>query len=248
MKCLRQCLLILSPLYILWVVGCSTPLDSLSTPQSFLLPHALENYRSAGRVLLVTPDQKIPGELAFSLSGNLELRLQILVPVIGTLVYEIRANAEHFMILDFKEKTYFLDDNVAQTRHQWFGVDISLLELSWVVWGRMSQEEFQQRQGQRLSSKNLKFTSENAVFFVTLGANGIMERMVKVVEGIEEYEVTVGKYQGIEGKIYPRVIQIVSPQNQSKLRLVMNDITPQIPVLPALTFLPSEGMTPYRDE
>ena len=244
MNHLHQCLLALFSILLLGAAGCAT-IDSVSRPQSFFLPHSFENYQSAGRVLLVTPDQKIPGELEFSLSGNLELRIQFFTPLIGSLVYEIRANPDQFMILDFQEKQYILDQNVSHIRQEWLGIDISLIELSWVIWGRMPQEHFQQRQGERLSSETLRFVSEEAVFVVTLGPNGIMRNMLKSVGGIKEYEVTIRKFQEVAGKFYPRVIQMIDHQNQGRLNLVMNDITPAISQLPALIFLPAAGMTPY---
>ncbi|MBF0279216.1 MAG: DUF4292 domain-containing protein [SAR324 cluster bacterium] len=248
MKSLRFCFLIISTCFLFWGAGCSSSLIPVSKPQSFFLPDSFTNYQSAGRVLLVTPDQKVPGELEFSLSRDLELRFQVFAPIIGTLVYEFRANKDQFMILDFREKKYFLDDNDSQTRQQWFGIDISLNELRWVVWGRIPRQEFEQHQGHYVSSKSLKFTSKEAEFFVTLDANGIMSQLIKEVEGVLIYKVSLQKYQEIEGNLFPKVIQIISPLNQGKLRLVMNEIRSQPYPPQALTFLPGEGMTPFQDE
>lgn len=232
----------------LWNFGCATLPDVAPQSQSFLLPYSFENYQSSGRILLATAEQKYAGELEFSLSKYFELRLQIFTPVLGTLLYEIRANPARFMILDFQNQQYALEKNISQIRRQWLGMDISLEELSWAISGRMPRQRYQTFQGQSLSQKTRKFQFRGAEFFVILGEHGILKQMTKTFKGKREYRVTVQEYQSIASQIYPQKIQIVHLQNRDRILLVMNEISPQMAQLPPLVFLPVEGMVPYRYE
>ena len=241
-------LLIVSILSAIWASGCATPPAPVPRPQLFLLPKTLDSYQAAGRILLTVSNRRYTGELEFSLSNNLELRLQIFTPLIGTVLYEIRANPRQFMILDFREEKYFLGQNTPPVRKKWLGVDISLTELSWVIWGRMSQEDFARYDGEVLSSRKLKFAGENAEFYIALESNSLMKQMFKVVEGVKEYEVTIGQYKKFSGINYPKIIQIVDVQNGDRLGLVMNDVTSRRTPLPELVFLPPEGMQSYHHE
>ena len=241
-------LLILSILSTIWASGCTIPPSPLPRPQFLLHSNTLDNYEAAGRILLTVSQRNYAGELEFSLSHNLELRLQIFTPLVGTVLYEIRADPRQFMILDFREEKYFLGQNSPPVRQRWLGVDISLTELSWVLSGRMPQKDFIKFDGEVLSSRNLKFADENAEFFVTLGSNSLMEQMLKVVGGLKEYEVTIAQYEKFSGRYYPKTIQIVQVQNDDQLRLVMNDVTSQRTPLPELIFLPPEGMESFQHE
>lgn len=195
---------------------------------------------------MVNAEQKYAGELEFSLSQDFELRLQIFTPVLGSLLYEIRATPAQFMMLDFQNQQYLLEENIPVIRQQWLGVDLSLEELSWVISGRMPQKRYEALQGQFLSEKKVRFFKEGAEFLVTLGENGIMQTMTKRLQGIQEYQVTIRDYQTVGRQIYPKTIEVVHVQNRDRILFVMNDIAPLSVSLPGLRFVPAEGMVPYE--
>ena len=230
---------------VLAVSGCQIRPVPPPVPQVFLLSHAFENYQSAGRILLATTEQKYAGELEFGLSQDFELRLQIFTPILGTLVYEIRANPNQFMVLDFQNQEYLLAENIPAIREQWLGMDLSLEELSWAVSGRMPQMRYEQLQGRFFSKKRLQFFKDGAEFLVFLGDNGIMQKMTKNFSGIQEYQVTIQDYQTVASQIYPKTIQVAHLQNRERILFVMNEIEPQVVQRPPLLFAPAEGMTPY---
>ena len=241
-------LLMVSILSTIWASGCETLTAPQPGSQFFFLPKTLDNYEASGRILLTISQRSYTGELEFSLSNNLELRLQIFTPLVGTLLYEIRANPSQFMILDFRKGKYFLGQNTSPVRRRWLGVDITLTELSWVIWGRMRQNDFSLLDGEILSSRNIKLTGEGAEFFINLGSNSLIQQMFKEVEGIKEYEVSIAQYEEYSGNNFPKTIQILHTMNGNQLRLVMNNVNAGRTPFPELVFHPPEGMESFQHE
>ena len=60
------------------------------------------------------------------ISADSELRLSIFTPLVGSLIYELRVGPEKFLLLNFQEKNYVLDENNRYVRQTWLGMDLSL--------------------------------------------------------------------------------------------------------------------------
>lgn len=244
-------LLTMAPLVLFsfLISGCSPFTQSPPpTNQSLFLSPELQNYYSSGRVQMVNQSRKYSGELTFSLSSDLELNLKIAAPIIGSLLYEVRANPEKFMILDFQEQIYFLNENDSYSRQQWLGADISLEELSWVIWGRIPQTRFSNTQKRTLENNQLEFTSHDTQYLITLAPNGLLSKMIKRKEGSAVFEVDIQKYQTIDGELYPRKLQIFQTEGKEKLLLVMTETKPNVAKLPKVTFVSPDGMQEYTRE
>ncbi len=231
--------------YNFYIVGCLTTPKVVIGPQNFLSPQLFPSYQSSGRILLVNEGQKYTGELGFSLSENFELRLQIFAPIIGSLLYEVRANHEQFMILDFEKQKYLLEENISSVRQQWLGTDVSLTELSWIIWARIPKIQFQQYQG-RMVDNEIQLDLEDGVLLITQAPNGLFQKIQKKINGRTVYEVTIQKYQNIEGQLYPEKVQIIQQENRSRLLLVMQDIVLDGQTAP-LSFQPAQGMVTYEE-
>ncbi|MBF0287721.1 MAG: DUF4292 domain-containing protein [SAR324 cluster bacterium] len=234
-------------IYSSCIAGCLTTPEVVIGPQNFLSTQPFPGYQSSGRILLANEDQKYAGELKFNLSKNFELHIQIFAPIIGTLVYEVRANHEQFMILDFGNQKYLLEENISPIRHEWLGIDVSLDELSWMIWGRIPNSKFQQYHGQMISQNKIQLFSEDSVLLMTLSPNGLLQSVQKKNEDATIYEAFIRKYQNVAGRLYPEKIQITQQENRGKLLLVMLDIDSGTQNSP-LSFQPAEGMTTYSEE
>lgn len=194
---------------------------------------------------MVNQNRKYAGNLTFRLSDNEEMHLSIAAPILGSSLYEVRANAKKFMILDFQEEIFVLDENNAKSRQQWLGADISLTELSWVVWGRIPRDTFEENQVVVLENDTLELSKGEAQYHVTLSENGLLKHLVKKEGEEATFDVTIQEYQMVGEQSFPRKLQILRPESQERLVLVMNDINPNLASLPALTFIPPDGMKNY---
>ena len=74
-------------------------------------------------------DTSFSGEMEISIFSNNDFILNIFTPVIGTLIYSLKANSEKLLILNFQEKFYKFAENNKEIRKKWIGMDMSLNEL-----------------------------------------------------------------------------------------------------------------------
>lgn len=77
----------------------------------------------------------LQSELA-SQTGDVELLLQndglqlrVLAPLLGSRVWEMRANSKSVWIYDYREQTTELHNNTSELREEWLGVDLPLAAL-----------------------------------------------------------------------------------------------------------------------
>ena len=63
--------------------------------------------------------------------------MSIFTPLVGSLIYELRASPKKFLLLNFQKKNYVLEDNNWKIRQTWLGMDLSLTEIKWLILGKI---------------------------------------------------------------------------------------------------------------
>ena len=226
------------------VGGCSSPTPTIPPEaQIFLHPHPFSEYQSSGRILLKNNDENHSGDLGLDISTRSELRIQIFAPVIGSLLYELRASSDKFMMLDFQHQQFFLDENHRRNRVSWLGTDLTLEELSWIVWGRVPKQFFEVQGGRFLEPNHLVLSQPPISFEIFLNKLGLMDSMVKTEGSLPIYKVQIVSYQNFDNKLLPKMVKIDNLVNQNKLVFVFTSVsTPS--TLPALDFVSPSEMKP----
>ena len=67
------------------------------------------------------------------ISSSSEMKLRIFAPIVGSLIYELRAGPEKFLVLNYQDKNFVLEENSWKVRQTWLGMDFSLDELRWLI-------------------------------------------------------------------------------------------------------------------
>ena len=129
---------------LLWISGCAlfTEIEHTVPPTSELPPPGKFSgyYDVSGRILFKHPDGKHNGELLMQISSTSEMKLRIFAPIVGSLIYELRAGPERFLVLNYQDKNFVLEENSWEVRKTWLGMDLSLDELRWLIIGRLPEK------------------------------------------------------------------------------------------------------------
>ena len=113
---------------LLWISGCT-----FFTETKNIAPPILELPKSgkytgyinvSGRILFKHPEGKHNGEFIMQISSSSKLKMRIFAPIIGSLIYELRASPEKFLILNYQDKNYALKENSWEVRKNWLGMDL----------------------------------------------------------------------------------------------------------------------------
>jgi len=93
---------------LLWISGCAlfTETEHTVFPTSKLPPPGKFSgyYDVSGRILFKHPDGKHNGELLMQISSSSEMKLRIFAPIVGSLIYELRAGLKSFWYLIIRTK------------------------------------------------------------------------------------------------------------------------------------------------
>ena len=115
---------------LLWISGCAlfTETEHTVLPTSKLPPPGKFSgyYDVSGRILFKHPDGKHNGELLMQISCTSEMNLRIFATIVGSLIYELRAGPERFLVLNYQDKNFVLEENNWQVRQTWLGMDLTL--------------------------------------------------------------------------------------------------------------------------
>ncbi len=129
---------------LLWITGCALFTESkqtVPTATKLLPPDKFSGYYVvSGRILFKHPDGKHNGEFLMQISNSLKMKLSIFAPFVGSLIYELRAGFDKFMVLNYQDKSYVLEENSREVRQKWLGMDLSLDELRWLIIGRLPKK------------------------------------------------------------------------------------------------------------
>jgi len=225
---------------ILSLTGCTsftgTTKSGVSLSQSEKLTKRYGNYYVSGKMLFKHPEGKHSGEMEIYISANSELRLSIFTPLIGSLIYELRAGPEKFLLLNFQENNYVLEDNNQDVRQTWLGMDLSMTELKWLILGQIPKKTPAWQRTQ-LSSGELQLVQGSTVIQIHLNSAEQIKSMKKSVEGLPEYQVEIPLYQ----MSFPKKIHIEEIKGNNRWLMVISEIRTSTGIK-KLDFMPPKNM------
>ena len=89
---------------LLWISGCTFFAETKHTsPPILKLSNSGKysgNLNISGRILFKHPEGKHNGEFLMQISSGSEMKMRIFAPIIGSLIYELRAVPEKLLILN----------------------------------------------------------------------------------------------------------------------------------------------------
>ena len=129
---------------LLWISGCTFFTETKYTsPPTLKLPNSGKYsgyFDISGRILFKHPEGNHNGEFLMQISSSSEMKMRIFAPIIGSLIYELRAGPENFLILNYQDKNYALRENSWEVRKNWLGMDLLVEELRWLIIGRLPEK------------------------------------------------------------------------------------------------------------
>jgi len=196
---------------LLWISGCAlfTETEHTVYPTSKLQPPGEFRgyYDVSGRILFKHPDGKHNGELWMQISNISELKLRIFAPIIGSLIYELRVGPEKFLVLNYQDKNFVLEENNSEVRQTWLGMDLSLDELRWLIIGR-HPEKIRSWERKKLPTGEWQLTQNTTEIRIRYNSDSYIKSMNKSREGLLEYKAKITQYQKEKESIFPKIIQI----------------------------------------
>jgi len=230
---------------ILWLAGCSSfsgpDPSSKSSSELKNLHNTDGNYYVSGRVLFKYPDGKQSGELELQISSKSELRMSIFAPLVGSLIYELRTSPEKFLLLNFQEKNYVLEDNNWEIRKTWLGMDLSLNELKWLMLGQIP-EKTPAWQRKRLPTGELQLIQGGTEIRLGLNSEGRIEYLRKSLQGLLEYHAKIPRYQKHYEILFPKIIRIENYNRNNHWLFVLSEIQSPSSNIKSLEFIPPSDM------
>ena len=82
----------------------------------------------SGRILIQSENEKQTGDIELLLQED-GVRLRVLTPVIGTRIWELRANDSQILMYDYRDQSSSLHENSLEIREEFLGVDVQLGEI-----------------------------------------------------------------------------------------------------------------------
>ena len=164
-------------------------------------------YDVSGRILFKHPEGEHNGEFLMHISSSSEMKLRIFAPIVGSLIYELRVEPEKFLVLNYQEKNFVLEENSWEVRQNWLGMDLSLDELRWLIIGRLP-EKTQSWKRNKLPTGELLLTQNNTEIRILYNSDGNIESMNKFREGFQEYKAKITKYQKVNESFFPKKVHI----------------------------------------
>ena len=196
---------------LLWISGCAlfTEIEHTVSPTSELPPPGKFSgyYDVSGRILFKHPDGKHNGELLMQISSTSEMKLRIFAPIVGSLIYELRAGPERFLVLNYQDKNFVLEENSWEVRQTWLGMDLSLDELRWLIIGRLP-EKTQSWKRKKLPTGEWQLIQNNTEIRIRYNSDDYIESMKKSREGLLEYKAKIPQYHKEKESFFPTKIQI----------------------------------------
>ncbi len=153
----------------------------------------------SGRILIQSENEKQTGDIELLLQED-GVRLRVLAPVIGTRIWELRANDLQILMHDYRDQSSSLHENSLEIREEFLGVDVQLGEI---------QELLQQPT--KVSFLEVLNSDEN-------------QRAIKLVKRDsvlgDQLSVEINRWQEGEAGFFPQKMKIEDPFTGNKIILV----------------------------
>ena len=220
--------LIISVIFgLFWISGCAlfTETGHPDSPTSKLPPPGEFSgyFDVSGRILFKYPDGKHNGELLMQISSSSEMKLRIFAPIVGSLIYELRAGPENFLVLNYRDKNFVLEENRWEVRQTWLGMDLSLDELSWLIIGRLP-EKIKSWESKKLPTGEWQLTQNTAEIRIRFNSEDYIESMKKSRDGLLEYKAIIPQYQREKENYFPKKIHIEDYTGNNIWMIYINEL------------------------
>ena len=235
----------------MFLIGCSsfTGLEpaELSPSQVEDLRLSKGDYYLSGRIFFKHPEGKLSGELALQISSDSELKLSIFTPLIGSLIYELRASSKKFLILNYEQKNFIFTENKQEVRQKWFGMDLTLTELKWLILGKLP-DKTPNWQRKILPTGELQLRQNTTEIRILFNDSGQIESMRKYLKGLLEYHAEIPLYQKHYNLPFSRKISIEDHSGKNKWLMVFSQIQTPIEALKPLDFIAPHELQPLLSD
>jgi len=179
--------------------------------------------------------------MSLQISKNSEFKLSIFTPLIGSLIYELRANLKNLFILNFDERNYLLGENIQETRQSWLGMDLSLNEIKWLILGDIPKS-IPTWQRENISRNKFKLINGNATILVEFNSSKKIKTMEKYLDGLLEYRANISKYQKFFDQDFPKKISIKDHSEFNQWLILISEIQISNEIFKPLSFTPPARM------
>jgi len=192
-------------------------------------------------------DTSFSGEMEISILSNYDFILNIFTPVIGTLIYSLKANSENLLILNFQEKFYRFAENNKEIRKKWIGMDMSINELIIILLGEIPKTF--PKMGLKKTSKNeYRFVNSSEELVLYLNSNGNIELMEKFIDGYLEYRAEISLYKKFSNSYFPRKIKIFDISKRKHWTIITSEIRKIPKEIKPLNFKPPIYLKKYKED
>ena len=186
------------------------------------------------------------GDMTIQMFTNSDFKLSVFAPLVGTLLYSISANSEKLLILNFQEKYYILENNNNEVRQTWLGMDLSLIELKWLILGKIPLGNHTWKM-QKISKNEYRILKGSTELIFHLNSMGQIEYMEKFIDGLLEYNAEIPIYKKYVNKYFPRKILIEDYSKKNHWKIIISDIQTQTRNIKALDFNPPIYLREFKE-
>ncbi len=166
-------------LLVLVLVSCArptSPIDpsfDLAAYRPFLTPAPLLPFRATGSARIQYGGEAEAGQFILTAHRNLAFRFQLLAPITGALVVELRFDEQRLLALNYGEGTYFLAENTEENRRRLFSLDITPAEFLMMLTGRVPRAAFEAGGGAKEGPRQRVMESAGVRYRFLLGEDGL---------------------------------------------------------------------------
>lgn len=245
---------------LLWLAGilvvlvsCSAPVPrTVQTPlelapyRPFLTPALLLPFRATGAARFLFKGEAQSGDFILMASKEQVIQLQLLAPVTGSLVLELRFDSQRLMLLDFNNHTYFSGANTPENRDRLLGLDMTSGDFLMALTGRLPRDLFASSGGRRISDRHLRMEDGATGYEFWLNADGLPERWEKTREGQRVYRVEYRDYLELATAsgaplLFPRKFRVYTGGEKPVLIMGVREVMPGVAHSRPLGFDPPDS-------
>ena len=201
-------------------------------------------YDVSGRILFKNPDGKYIGEYLMQISTSSEMKLRIFVPIVGSLIYELRVGPEKILVLNFQENNFVLKENSWEVRQKLLGMDLSLNEIIWLIVGRLPDKTKSWKR-KKLSTGEWQLTQNTTDIRISYNSFGYIESMNKSRKGLQEYKAKITQYQKDNESFFPKKVQIENYNGNNLWKMYIRELHAGSGSMKKLEFDPPTDLDPF---